>query len=212
MTELAAYFDRPRPKLVAIWARWSPGGVVVDFGCGAGWLGRELLAQGLATEVIGIEQKADAVRVAADRLTSALQADVGDVSVWDSLPERVDGLLFADVLEHLRDPDSTLAAAVEHLRPGGRVLISVPNVRHIRVVARLVLRNRWDYHDEGVCDEDHVRFFTSVTLRELLLRHGLVVERVYPQVDGRRRFLARHLPVAASFLSPAYVAVATKPA
>ena len=87
-------------------------------------------------------------------------------------PGAYDAILFLDVLEHLRDPDGVLRAARDWLRPGGRVLCSLPNVAHWRV--RLALaRGRFDYTENGLMDATHLRWFTRRTARELLTRAGL---------------------------------------
>lgn len=205
------YFDCPRPELVEIWQKWGPLDVVIDIGCGAGWLGQQLLERGLAREVIGVERHAAAAARARTRLSAVLQSDLNDQEVWEHLPQSYDGLVFADVLEHLRDPEPILAAGIERLRDGGRVLISVPNIRQVRVLSRLMFRNLWEYADEGICDADHVRFFTSRTLARLVDDQGLSLAGLYPLLRGRRRFVGDRVKWIASFLAPQYVAVAIKP-
>jgi hypothetical protein len=66
------------------------------------------------------------------------------------------------------------------LRPGGRVIISVPNVRQIRNLLKVGVLGRWDYtRDDGVLFESHVRFFTRRSLRSALLESGYREPRFY---------------------------------
>src|SRR5439155_1577879 len=55
-----------------------------------------------------------------------------------------DCVIFADVLEHLVDPWKALAAWRARLAPGGKLLVSIPNVLHRSVVSG-ALAGRWDY-------------------------------------------------------------------
>jgi 2-polyprenyl-3-methyl-5-hydroxy-6-metoxy-1,4-benzoquinol methylase len=88
-----------------------------------------------------------------------------------------DYLIFADVLEHLPDPDAALARCLALLKPDGHVVISVPNTRFYTVLARL-LADRWTYTDSGVRDRTHLRIFTRHGLESILRRHGLQTERL----------------------------------
>jgi SAM-dependent methyltransferase len=66
------------------------------------------------------------------------------------------------------------------LRPGGRVLITVPNIAHWRQRLELGLLGRWNpYGDDRSRHEPwrdpHIRFFTEASLRRLLAACGLEV-------------------------------------
>ena len=91
----------------------------------------------------------------------------------------VDVVLCADVLEHLRDPWDTLAWLRTLLAPGGRAVISVPNVAHW-TARRELLRGRFPYAQHGLFDRTHLRFFTRESARELAHRAGFAVRREAP--------------------------------
>lgn len=74
-----------------------------------------------------------------------------------------DYIVCADVLEHLIDPWKVLTELVTYLKPSGRLVVSIPNVRHWSVWFPLILRGRWEYRDVGIMDKTHLRFFTRVT-------------------------------------------------
>jgi SAM-dependent methyltransferase len=76
------------------------------------------------------------------------------------------------VLEHLKDPQRALRDINQQLKPGGIVLVSVPNIAHLWVRLRL-LRGKFDYMDRGILDRTHLRFFTRVSLEALLREAGL---------------------------------------
>lgn len=155
---------------------------VLEVGCGRGGFGRSLRGLlGPEARLVGI----DPVPAAVARARSA-----GFDEVWcgyfpDDMPDdrpddgpggtpRFDLICFNDVLEHVNDPWSTLAACHRHLRPGGRVLAAIPNIQHGPTVWGL-LRGRWEYADTGVLDRTHVRFFTRRTMLELFRGAGFEV-------------------------------------
>jgi 2-polyprenyl-3-methyl-5-hydroxy-6-metoxy-1,4-benzoquinol methylase len=130
-----------------------------------------------------------------------------DVADLDGALPPADGaqydiLLFGDVLEHLVHPERVLATLLPRLKPGGRVLVSLPNIAF--VVNRLThLLGRWDYRDYGILDRTHLRFFTRRTMVALLESSGLRVTRVEGYVGLHRhpwfvreplRFLGRVWP------------------
>jgi hypothetical protein len=64
------------------------------------------------------------------------------------------------------------------LKPGGVLVASIPNVRHLRVVMPLLLRGRWEYAPFGLMDRTHLRFFTEHSATELVRQAGLRVDAV----------------------------------
>lgn len=138
-----------------------PAGRVLDLGCADGHLGGALRAGG--HEVIGVD--------GAPSDEAAAQLDHFVVADLDTgLPPEVDGdfdvVLVADVLEHLRQPDALLGQIHGRLRPGGRVVGSIPNFAHwyprVRVASGL-----FDYDARGILDRGHLRFYTRRSFRRM---------------------------------------------
>ena len=98
------------------------GHSVLDVGSGDGKFLRRALAAG-ASRVTGIEPSANGRQLAADVSVPSL-ADVGDLDPDD----RYDLVTLWQVFEHVADPRRLGEALVDRLVPGGRLLLSLPNV------------------------------------------------------------------------------------
>jgi methionine biosynthesis protein MetW len=180
----------PDPDEVpGIVARMIPAGSrVLDVGCGTGALGR-VLADECRAEIVGLEP--DSVR-AEQAVARGLRVYPGYFS-RELLREigSFDIVLFADVLEHLPNPQAALLLAREALRSRGAVIVSVPNVAHWSVRLCL-LRGKFDYWSFGIMDATHLRWFTAATIRSLLVSAGFSVTgyratagQGLPDNDGR---------------------------
>ncbi|MCC5950880.1 MAG: methyltransferase domain-containing protein [Acidimicrobiia bacterium] len=145
---------------------------VLDLGCGDGSVGARLAAAG--HDVVGVDRVAndDARR----RLAEFVVADLDD-----GLPTEVgtdfDVVLCADVLEHLRRPEDLLDELRSRVRPGGRVLASIPNFAHWYPRVR-VATGRFDYDRRGILDRTHLRFFTRRSFERMAAEAGWAARSV----------------------------------
>ena len=163
------------------------GSRVLDVGCAEGHLATELTARGCS--VVGIEPDPRTAARARERGVSVREEDV------EAQPLRAEGfdvVVFADVLEHLRDPAAVLRQAL----PAGRAVISVPNIAHW-TARRALLRGRFPREDFGLFDRTHLRWFTRADARALLTGAGLEVRS--------ERFTEAPLPLEARLTVPAWL-------
>jgi glycosyltransferase involved in cell wall biosynthesis len=164
---------------------------VLDVGCSVGTLG-ESIKREVAAEVVGIELNKKMAEVARKKLDRVIVGDVGNIKLEDYLSfNYFDCIIFADVLEHLKDPWEVLGQSVKFLADEGTVLASVPNVRHYTTILNLVFRGYWPYRDRGIHDRTHLRFFTLKNIRELFQSAGLRitrVERKYRAIERPHRY------------------------
>jgi SAM-dependent methyltransferase len=146
---------------------------VLDVGCGRGVTGR-FLRQRLGCRVTGVELNPRVAEEAADNLDVVIQGDVADLG-GSVDRERgfgpFDVVLALELFEHLEAPEEFLRQASSWVRPGGRIVLSVPNVGHYSVVEDL-LAGRWDYLPIGLLCYTHLRFFTRRTLEDWVRRCG----------------------------------------
>ena len=86
--------------------------------------------------------------------------------------KKYDYILFADVLEHLRNPLPVLTKATALLKDDGEVILSVPNVAHADIMMRMC-RDEWNYTEYGLLDNTHIRFWGQKNLPGFLEKAGL---------------------------------------
>lgn len=155
-------------------------GRLLDYGCGAGSYAARMRQRGWA--VTGMDFSATAAEQAAQR--HGVPVIVGTLPHPAVEPESFDMITMGAVLEHVHWPHQLIAAGVEALRPGGLLVVTVPNL------------DSWGFRHFG---EDwwplelprHLLHFTPATLRRLIEAHGLQVREVRLQARGswmRRSF------------------------
>ena len=106
-----------------------PNDRVVEFGCGTGRLITMPLL-GWGYDVVGVDLDEASIEHGREML-NALDSIRKRLVVSDlrAVPGEFDAIVASEVLEHLSNDDlkSSLAVAREKLRPGGRLLVTVPN-------------------------------------------------------------------------------------
>ena len=187
---------------------------LLDLGCSTGALGAALKAR-QDVVVVGVEPSVAYAAEAATRLDRVIVLGVEAFLAEAAPPEApFDCLVAADVLEHLVDPWSVLAAATNLLAPGGTAVVSLPNVAYWRGLVRIIRGGRWPRDDEGVFDRTHLRWFTHADALELLRQADLHVVDVEPRywASGTALRWCRVLATTRlhRFLPPQYVITAVK--
>ncbi|PPK87990.1 methyltransferase family protein [Neolewinella xylanilytica] len=177
---------------------------ILDVGCATGVNGAYLLDHGHAKEVYGIEYDAVMANLAKDRYREVWQGDIEAMQFTELFKDlRFDCLIFGDILEHLRDPQLILNDLLAFLRPGGRVVISVPNMQHVSALWTLAAKGYWPRNDRGIFDRTHLQVFTRKNLIELVESSGLEVEQLQRVFRYRDR-LGSQFPIYGRLLKVAF--------
>jgi SAM-dependent methyltransferase len=152
----------------------EPGSRVLEFGCATGYMSKALRDRVGAT-VVGVELNAEAAQLAEEHLDRVLVGDAEELDLEAELGgERFDAILFADVLEHLRDPAALLRRVRPLIADGGVVIASIPNIAHASVRLAL-LGGSFRYREQGLLDEGHLRFFTREGVQDLFESSGYLI-------------------------------------
>ena len=150
-------------------------GRVLDVGCGPGWFLDQMRRRGWQTR--GTERSAGAVKHARDVLNLDVRAQELDELVAEGVS--YDAVVLWHVAEHMYDPATTLRNIALLLRPGGVLIIAVPNFGSPEAK---IGKDRWFHLDVP----RHLFHFTSARLMSLLVDAGLEpreVVHIAPEYD-----------------------------
>jgi 2-polyprenyl-3-methyl-5-hydroxy-6-metoxy-1,4-benzoquinol methylase len=147
---------------------------LLDLGCGSGAT-VALVKEARSVEWAGgveIDQaSAEAARAVCDEVWAI---DAAHTSFEHEIAaSSLDLVLCLDVLEHLADPWTMVRRLSPLIAPGGRLIVSVPNIRNWKFLWRLATRGDFRYTDAGLLDRTHLRFFVRDTAVELATCAGL---------------------------------------
>ncbi|MGE0229525.1 MAG: class I SAM-dependent methyltransferase [Dehalococcoidia bacterium] len=164
------------PALASIFAQYVPAGRrCLDIGCGDGQTAGPWLLQN-GCQYVGVDISGNAVRAA-----QAVGLDARQIEDASALPfedDSFDAAICVEVLEHLFQPSVAVGEARRVLRPGGVLLVTVPNVAYWRRRVDLALLGRWNPLGDTLSvtqpwRDPHIRFFNPGALKRMLVAAGL---------------------------------------
>ncbi len=158
IVETALVAARPEPGL-----RW------LDIGCGRGDLLRRIRDEWQPAQLHGI----DPIDWLAPDLTADVEFHTVAAEDADQLP-LVDRVLLVEVIEHLEAPWSALRKAARLVTPGGRIVVSTPNLSTLRNRLELGLRGHLTSFRPGY--EPHISPALPHVIERVLKEEGLTVE------------------------------------
>lgn len=140
-----------------------PKGKLLEIGCGNG----QFLARmrELGWETIGVEPDGQAVKVARERGLTIYEGSLEE-ACYDH--DTYDAITLSHVIEHLRNPIDTLRECRRVLKPGGRIVVTTPNIHSL---GHRLFKELW----RGLEVPRHFYLFSSSSLRACAERAGLQV-------------------------------------
>lgn len=98
---------------------------ILEAGCGSAW---PVDLEGIDYRLTGIDLDATALQSRIDTIGDLDEAIVGDLSLDGTIPPaRYDVIYSSFVLEHIRDAEKTLTLMLGGLKPGGLLLLRIPD-------------------------------------------------------------------------------------
>jgi SAM-dependent methyltransferase len=140
----------------------TPGGRLLDVGCGSGAFIAQMAALGWQAQ--GIDPDPAAVARAREAGLTVTQGTLADLDP-DEHAGSFDAVTLSHVIEHLYDPAGDLRRIKLLLRPGGLLWIATPN---LEALGHRRFRRDW----RGLEPPRHLVLFTRASLEGLLQRTG----------------------------------------
>jgi SAM-dependent methyltransferase len=169
--ELAGDHPHPPPRDHVEFVRGlEPATRALDLGCGDGRLTAELRA----TELVGADVSAVALRRARDRLPQLRFAELDPDAPLPFADSEFDLALLAETIEHVRDVQLLLSELRRVLAPGGRLALTTP--AHNRLTGLDILARGFERRFDPL--SPHLRFLTKRSLRALLDEMGFEAVRL----------------------------------
>ncbi|WP_158098927.1 class I SAM-dependent methyltransferase [Flavonifractor sp. An100] len=144
---------------------------VLECGCAYGIMTR-YMKEVLGCYVVVLELDQEAFQEASAYADGGYCVNIED-DAWmiDLAAQSFDYILYADVLEHLRNPEAVLKKMRHFLKPDGSVLLSVPNVAHGDIIMNL-LCDQFTYTPLGLLDNTHIHLFARKNLHDMVEAAG----------------------------------------
>jgi 2-polyprenyl-3-methyl-5-hydroxy-6-metoxy-1,4-benzoquinol methylase len=147
--------------------------IILDIGCGNGWLCNHLIQLGYNT--YGIDASKSGIAIA--NQTNPGRFFLQDISS-NELPNELKGMLFntiisTEVVEHLYSPREYFALCRNILEKagGGELIVTTPYHGYLKNIA-LSLSGKMDNHFTVLWDGGHIKFWSKKTLYRILKEQG----------------------------------------
>lgn len=166
--------------------------LILDVGSGRGELLRAAAEAGL-DQTVGLELSPAMVAHARAQHHVTVLAETIEAHAMHVAAERYDAVVLSAVLEHVHNPDTTIAAISRLSKPGATLYIDIPQEPHLMTrvgnVAGRITGKRTVLNLSPTFTPFHVYGFSRKALETLLAKHGFVIEErtvwANPEVKAR---------------------------
>lgn len=172
---------------------------VLEIGAGGGDTLHYIKENKLAREVVGLELfKLEGTKQGSALIDNFIIGNIEEPQ--KELQEKYfDIIILADVLEHLVDPWTVLEKVSSYLKEEGKILVSLPNIREINTMVKILCLGDFRYKEDGILDKTHLRFFCKKNMLEMLNSNSLETISVRPAFKIRKDRSNRRLLNLISF-------------
>lgn len=172
------------------------GAKVLDIGCNTGRLAKALKKRGCV--VTGVDVSKNLLNLAKKHCHKTVCADAENLAALNKGlgGQHFDVIILGDVVEHLRSPKIFLINIKRFLKPTGKIIASIPNSAFIWIRFKFLVGNFHYSPAGGLMDEDHLRFFSFGSVKDLFREAGYQISSIKPSNHGivkRKYFLIKFL-------------------
>ena len=212
------YFSHVRMDVISLLPS-RPRQRVLEIGAGSGDTLLYIKENKLAGEVMGVEMLRIPDSNQQHPLIDKFQIANIEQENINAPEEYFDIIICADVLEHLADPWSCVARISLHLKKGGQLIASIPNIRECKTLFRIIFFGDFRYEVRGgIMDNTHLRFFCKKNIQQLMSTGSLSPIYCKPNIlfkevpEGKKRRVINRLTFGLflDFLAIQYLCIAEK--
>lgn len=172
---------------------------ILDVGCGSGDNARLFKQLNPQRKIYGITLSSTEHERASQSMEQCWVADIESASLPFLEGMEFDAVVFSHVLEHVKEPAKILSRFLLYLKPGGEILIAVPNVLELKQRVKFLM-GKFEYEQEGIMDSTHLRFFTYHTADRYLIDGERQLKVISKHAEGsiplwilRRHVLSKNI-------------------
>jgi 2-polyprenyl-3-methyl-5-hydroxy-6-metoxy-1,4-benzoquinol methylase len=169
------YFSFIRLDLINLIDRNSSNLKVLEIGAAYGETLHYLKQEGVASEVVGVDLFEDVKnKQNYKKLDKFIFGNIEEIEL-NEYETYFDLILLPDVLEHLIEPKKVLDKLKKYLTQEGKIILSMPNIRHYSAMNKIFLKGDFKYEESGLFDYTHMRFYCRKNIKELIEASGYAV-------------------------------------
>lgn len=166
------YYGNVRQDLIAFFGNFK-GMKVLEVGAAYGETLYYIKQHKEASEVVGVELFKDLKNIKKyKKLDDLIFGDINDINL-SNYNNNFDLIILADVIEHINEPLPVLEKLKSLLKDDGKILISLPNIRHYSAFVKIFLKGSFEYEDNGIFDYTHTRFYCKKDMVRLANKANL---------------------------------------
>jgi 2-polyprenyl-3-methyl-5-hydroxy-6-metoxy-1,4-benzoquinol methylase len=173
--KLPDYFSNIRKELVCLINKETKGIKILEIGAAYGETLFYLKQKGIASEVVGVDVFEDFKNKHNYKpIDKYIFGDIEKLELNQYI-NYFDLILLPDVLEHLFEPKDVLEKLKNYIVEDGRLIISMPNIRHYSALYNIFFKGDFKYEESGILDYTHLRFYCKKNIIDLIEKSGFKI-------------------------------------
>ena len=150
---------------------------ILEFGPASGRF-TKYLKENMGCDVHIIEINREDFNEAMQYASDGLCSDI-ETMEWQEYfkGNKYDHIIFADVLEHLRNPQKIFNVCADFIKDDGSLIFSIPNAAHGDIIAN-IYNNDFKYTELGLLDNTHIHLFAYKNIMEMIEKSQLKLTKL----------------------------------
>ena len=177
------YFSNIRFELINLIEAGQRDLRVLEVGAAYGETLFYLKSKGIASHAVGIDIFYDKNnKQCYKEIDRFIFGNIEEIEL-STFHNQFDIILLPDVLEHLIEPNAVLNKIKKCLNQNGKIIVSMPNIRHYSAVYKIFIKGDFSYEESGIFDYTHMRFYCKKNIITLLESSGYKILKQHSSIN-----------------------------